>query len=156
MSDIVESAELVIDEKNFSEYFRDASKFPPRKNDVLVRYRAIANFINGDDKKDVVFQLSSSSFGAKSAIQIVKKLGKTNEKEALSVVKRICEDLYGGMKEEEVLAKPYSYVLEMFFFADKEHVPKDDKHWDCLTINNLDEYLKKKGSCLETYSSDKM
>lgn len=156
MSDAVENNELIIDETNFSEYFRDASKFPPRKGDILVRYRAKADFINGDDKKDVIFQLSNSSFGAKSAVQIIKKLGKTNEKEALSVAKKICEDLYGGMKEEEVLAKPYSYVLEMFFFANKDHVPKDDKHWECMAINNLDEFLKQKGSCLETSSSDKM
>lgn len=146
MNEVAVSDELIIDETNFSEYFRDPSKFSPRHGDILVRYRAKADFISGDDKKDVIYQLCNSSFGAKSAIQIIKKLGKTNEKEALSVAKRICEDLYGGMKDEEVLAKPYSYVLEMFFFANKDHIPKDDKHWDCITINNLEDFLKQKGS----------
>jgi hypothetical protein len=60
------------------------------------------------------------------------------------------------MKEEEVLAKPYSYLFEMMFFAKKEHIPADDEHWECITITNLDEYLKKKGPCIETNSYDKM
>lgn len=156
IKDVEDVEELIIDENNFSEYFRDAFKFPPKEGDILVRYRAKADFINGEDKKDVVYQLSNSSFGARSAIQIIKKLGKTNEKEAVSVAKRICEDLYGGMKEEEVLAKPYSYLFEMMFFAKKEHIPADDEHWECITITNLDEYLKKKGPCIETNSYDKM
>ena len=46
--------------------------------------------------------------------------------------------------------------LKCSFFANKDHVPKDDKHWECMAINNLDEFLKQKGACLETSSSDKM
>ena len=71
----------------------------------------------------------------------MKKLGKTNEREALRVVKAICVDLYGGMTDEEVLAKPYKYTFEMGFYAKKEHVPLDDLHWEVIKISNLDEYL---------------
>jgi hypothetical protein len=148
--------DLIIDEGNFSQYFRDASKFPPQKGDVLVCYRANADFVYGDLKKDVVDSLSNSTFGANTSIQIIRKLAKTNEKEAVLLTKRICEDLYGGMTEDEVLAKPYSYLFEMFFFAKKENIPIDDKHWECMAINNLEEYLKKTGGCIETNSDDKM
>ena len=148
--------DLVIDETNFNEYFRDASKCLPKQGDILVRYRAIADFIDGDFKKDVVFQLCNSSFGARASIQLIRKLGKTNEKEALLLAKKICEDLFGGMTEQEVLAKAYPYMLEMFFFANKDHIPKDDKHWECITITNLEEFIKKKGACLESSSDDKM
>jgi hypothetical protein len=148
--------DLIIDESNFSQYFRDASKFPPQKGDVLVCYRANADFVYGDLKKDVVDSLSNSTFGAKTSIQIIKKLAKTNEKEAVLLTKKICEDLYGGMTEDEVLAKPYSYLFEMFFFTRKEHIPVDDKHWECMAITNLEEYLKKTGGCIETNSDDKM
>ena len=156
ISDVDVDKDLVIDESNFSQYFRDASKFAPQKGDSLVCYRASADFIYGDLKKDVVELLSNSAFGAKTSVQIIKKLAKTNEKEAVSLTKRICEDLYKGMTEDEVLAKPYPYLFEMFFFAKKDHIPKDDKHWECITISNLDEYLKKKGACLEANSDDKM
>jgi hypothetical protein len=148
--------DLTIDESNFSQYFRDASKFPPRKGDILVCYRAKADFVYGDLKKDVVDLLSNSTFGAKTSIQIIKKLAKTNEKEAVLLTKTICEDLYSGMTEDEVLAKSYSYLFEMFFFAKKEHVPIDDKHWECMTITNLDEYLEKRGACFESSSNVKM
>jgi hypothetical protein len=148
--------DLIIDESNFSQYFRDASKFPPQKGDVLVCYRANADFVYGDLKKDVVDSLSNSTFGARTSIQIIKKLAKTNEKEAVLLTKKICEDLYGGMTEDEVLAKPYSYLFEMFFFTRKEHIPVDDKHWECMSITNLEEYLKKTGGCIEANSDDKM
>jgi hypothetical protein len=148
--------DLIIDESNFSQYFRDASKFPPQKGDVLVCYRANADFVYGDLKKDVVDSLSNSTFGARTSIQIIKKLAKTNEKEAVLLTKKICEDLYGGMTEDEVLAKPYSYLFEMFFFTRKENIPVDDKHWECMSITNLEEYLKKTGGCIEANSDDKM
>ena len=142
--------ELIIDENNFDQYFRDISKNVPEKGDVLAKYTAIAEFVYGDLKQDIVRLLQISDFGAKTSLQIMKKLGKTNEVEALKLVKSICADLYGGMKEDEVLAKSYKYILEMCFFTKKEYVPEDDLHWEILTINNLDNFLDIK----ESYARD--
>lgn len=133
--------ELIIDDKNFDTYFRDINKCQPEKGDVLAKYSATAELVYGDLKQDIVKLLKTSDFGAKTSLQIMKKLGKTNEKEALRIVKAICRDLFSGMTDDEVLSKPYKYVLEMSFFTKKEYVPKDDLHWEILTINNLDDYL---------------
>ena len=37
--------ELIIDENNFDQYFRDISKNVPEKGDVLAKYTAIAEFV---------------------------------------------------------------------------------------------------------------
>lgn len=153
---VIKDDNLIIDESNFNKYFKDASTNKPEKGDLLVRYRACADFVYGDLKKDVINLLSNSDFGAKSCIQILKKLAKTTEKEAIKLTKNICEDLYKGMTEDEVLAKPYPYLFEMFFFTKKEYIPVNDKHWECITITNLEDFLEKKGACIETNSSVKM
>lgn len=134
------SNELVIDDSNFKQYFRDVNSHP-EKGDVLAKYTAIAELVYGDLKQDIVKLLKTSDFGAKTSVQIMKKLGKTNEKEALRVVKELCKDLLGGMTDDEVLAKSYKYTFEMSFFTKKEYVPLDDLHWEVIKINNLDEYL---------------
>lgn len=142
--------DLVIDENNFETYFRDTSKNVPEQGDVMAKYTAVAEFVYGDLKQDIVRLLKTSDFGAKTSLQLMKKLGKASEKEALKLVKNICADLYGGMTDQEVLAKPYNYILEMCFFTKKEYVPEDDLHWEVLTINNLDNFLDVK----ESYTRD--
>ena len=139
---------MIIDEKNFDQYFFDVRINKPQKNQVLVKYSAMAELVYGDLKQDIVKLLKISDFGAKTSIQIMKKLGKANEKEALRVVKAMCCDLFAEMTDDEVLAKPYKYVLEMCFFTKREHVPPDDLHWEVLAINNLEDYLSLK----ETYT----
>ena len=140
--------ELMIDDTNFEKYFRDANTCKPEQGDILAKYSAMAELVYGDLKQDIVKLLKISDFGAKTSIQIMKKLGKANEKEALRVVKAMCCDLFAEMTDDEVLAKPYKYVLEMCFFTKREHVPPDDLHWEVLAINNLEDYLSLK----ETYT----
>lgn len=144
------TTEITIDENNFDQYFRDINKFPPERGDVLAKYSAIAELVDGDLKQDIVKNLTSSDFGAKTSSQIMKKIGKTNEKESIRVVKEICKDLTDGMSEKDVLEKPYKYTFEMSFFTKKEYVPLDDLHWEIITINNLDDYMDVK----ETYTRD--
>lgn len=142
--------DLVIDENNFETYFRDTSKNIPEQGDVMAKFTSMAELVYGDLKQDIVRLLKTSDFGAKTSLQLMRKLGKASEKESLKLVRHMCADLYGGMTEQEVLTKSYSYILEMCFFTKKEYVPQNDLHWEVLTINNLDNFLDVK----ENYERD--
>ena len=47
-------SELVIDEKNFSKYFREITKSMPTHGDALVCFRALAHFCDGNLKKELL------------------------------------------------------------------------------------------------------
>lgn len=136
-------SELVIDESNFEQYFRNTKKTKPQKGDVMAIYRATAELTSGSLKEQVVEALCSEEIGAKKAIQLIIKLGQTNRREATKLIKQICSDLYGGMQKNYVIAKSYKYIFEMFFYTKKEHIPKDDSHWEVIVIKNLDDHLDK-------------
>ena len=50
-------SELVIDESNFTEYFKDCRIHRPERGDVMAKYTAIAEFVDGAMKKDVIHLL---------------------------------------------------------------------------------------------------
>ncbi len=135
--------DFVIDETNFGQYFRELNKDIPQKGDVLSVYRAMAELLSGDIKKDIVNLLKTEmEVGAKQAIQIAVKLCKTNEKEAIKLVKEICTDLHDGKSEDYIMDKPYQYMVEIFYFTKPEYVP-NDKHWSFISIKNIDEFIEK-------------
>ena len=49
--------ELIIDDNNFGQYFRDCRISRPERHDVMARYSAIAEFIDGQMKKDIIHLL---------------------------------------------------------------------------------------------------
>lgn len=136
-------SDLVIDETNFDQYFRDVKTSKPQKGDVMAVYRATAELVTGSLKEQIVEALCTEDIGAKKAVQLAVKLARTNRKEAVRLVKEICGDLFGGMNKDYVISKSYKYVFEMFFYTKKEYVPPDDDHWDLLTIKNVDDFVKK-------------
>ena len=136
-------SELVIDESNFDQYFRDTKKSKPQRGDVMAVYRAMAELTAGNLKEQIVDALCSEDIGANKAIQLAVKLGQANRKEATKLIKQICSDLYAGMQKSFVIAKSYKYIFEMFFYTKKEYVPKDNAHWEVVMIKNLDEHLTK-------------
>lgn len=133
-------SELVIDESNFGSHFRDCRMNRPERGDIIARYTAIADFVEGRMKKDVIDLLSNYD-KALAATQVMRKLGCAAERDAIRVCREICEDLSVGLDPGEVEMKPYRYRLEMFFYAKKESVPKDDPHWSIISIANLDSFL---------------
>lgn len=144
--------EKIIDESNFSEYFRDCRISKPEKGDVIARYSANAEFISGQMKKDIIDLLKNKD-KAVAAIQVMKKLGHATEADSLRVCKEICKDLASGMSAEEVENKPYKYNMELFYYTKKEYIPIDDPHWTPIGIANLDEFLDKAGNKLKIKSS---
>lgn len=132
--------ELVINETNFSQYFRDCRNTRPERGDVMARWMARAEFVDGQMKQDVIDLLINKD-KALSATKIMQKLAHATYKDAVRVCKEICEDLESGMTVEEVEAKSYPYDLEMFYYTKKEYVPFNDPHWTIIGIENLDEFL---------------
>ena len=132
--------ELVINETNFSQYFRDCRTSRPERGDVIARYMAKAEFIDGHMKKDII-DLISNHDKAIAATNVMRKLGCATQKDAIRICKEVCQDLSKGMTPEEVENKIYKYDMEMFFYSKKEFVPIEDPHWTIIGINNLDEFL---------------
>lgn len=131
--------ELVIDQNNFGEYFRDCRVSKPERGDILAKYSAVAEFVDGPMKKDVINLLQKDK--ALPATQLFRKIGCTSEKEAVRVCREICSDLISGNTDVE--QKPYKYIMEIFYYTKKEYVPVDDPHWSVISLNNLDEFLDK-------------
>lgn len=155
--------DLVIDDKNFSEYFRDCRNNRPERQDVMARYSAIAEFVDGQMKKDIINLLSNYDNKAIAATQVMRKLGCATEQESVRICKEIAEDLASGMTIDDVEKKVYKYKLEAFYYTKKEYVPKDDPHWTIISIANLDTFLDKANNIVsieskivsETHHEDK-
>lgn len=137
--------ELVIDESNFSEYFRDVRMHSrPQRGEVMARYTATAEFVDGHMKRDIIDLLHNKN-KVEAAIQVMRKLGSATEKDAIRICKEICRDLASGMSLKEVEDKTYKYQLELFYYTKKELIPLDDPHWSVISLKNLDEFLDMAG-----------
>lgn len=130
-------AELEITPENFNEYFFDIRLHKPQKGQIIAQYRACAELLKGDLKRDLIKLLSFHENGGVKAHQVMMKLGGAVEKEAYKVVREIAEDLLAGMSVDDVLEKPHDFILEHFFYTKKEYVPKDDPHWSVINLVDL-------------------
>ncbi len=128
--------ELVIDQSNFDQYFFPIKKFGPKKGQVMAHYMAIAELVPGEEKGYLVRILATNPRGAEMGVQIMMNAFHSRDADAIRVCREIVEDLVGGMTEEEVVAKPYKYHFDMFFWTKEEYVPKDDPHWDVIRLIN--------------------
>ena len=141
---VVENTELVIDQSNFDQYFFDVRTHKPKRGEILARYTASAEFIDGRLKKDVI-DLIYNRDKAEAATRVMRKLGFATEREALRVCKELAKDLAHGMTPKEVEEKIYKYQVEVFYYTQKEYVPTDDPHWSIISLTNLDEFLDAAG-----------
>jgi len=145
------SDELVIDEKNFAQYFRDCRISRPDRGDVIARYSAVAEFIDGQMKRDIIDLLHNRD-KAFAATQVMRKLGCATQADSVRICKEVCQDLAAGMSLKEVEQKVYTYNIEVFYYTKKEYIPIDDPHWTVIGINNLDEFLDKANQRLKITS----
>ncbi len=127
-------------ESNFEDYFFDIRKHKPKRGQVIAKFIAIAELIDGKMKRDLI-DLVKYKDKAEAATKVMKKLGCATEKDSFSVMRKMTEDLL-VMTEEEVLIKPYEYVCEMFFYTKAEHVPTNNPHWSIISIMNWNKYFK--------------
>lgn len=144
--------EVVIDDTNFHLYFKDCRNKKPDRGDIIAKFTAIADFVGGVMKRDIINLLYNKEDKINAALQVMRKLGCATEKDSIRICKEICSDIYNGMSLEEVEAKVYKYQLEVFYYTKKDYVPLDDPHWSVISIANLDEFLDKSGTKLRMES----
>lgn len=142
--------ELVITEENFSEYFKDVRVSSPEKGEIIAQYSACAEFVDGNEKRQIMSLLTSTENKMEATAQVMRKLLHASEVDAYRVPRMMAEDLLSGMSEDEVALKPYKYTLEMFFYTRPENLPKDDPHWSSISVLNLDELIGKNTNHIES------
>lgn len=135
--------ELEINETNFDQYFFDIRQNNIQRGQVIAVYTAIAEFVDGPEKKQMIALLSETD-KVIPATHIMRKLLFASELDSYKIPQQILEDLLSGMSVDEVAAKPYKYTLEMYFYTKPEYVPKNDRHWSIISVMNLDEFLDRK------------
>ena len=129
--------EIQIDERNFHEYFFDVRRNRPKEGQILAKFTAIAEFVDGPHKRDVIKLLKMDK--AKQASAVMQKIHHAKEPDCYRVCREMCEDLISGLTDEEVAAKPYEFVLEAFYYTQREHVPTDDPHWSTIQLLEYDQ-----------------
>lgn len=140
------SEEVEINESNFSEYFKDVRRSKPEKGEIIAKYAAVAEFIDGGEKRQIISLLTDTENKMEATVQIMRKLLFASEIDAHKVPRMMAEDLLSGMSPDEVAKKSYKYTLEMFFYTKPEYVPKDDPHWCSISVLNLEELKTKEYS----------
>lgn len=129
--------EIQIDERNFHEYFFDVRRNRPKEGQILAKFTAIAEFVDGPHKRDVIKLLKMDK--AKQASAVMQKIHHAKEPDCYRVCREMCEDLVSGLTDEEVASKPYEFVLEAFYYTQREHIPKDDPHWSTIQLLEYDQ-----------------
>ncbi len=135
--------QIVIDSSNFNQYFFDVRNHQPARGQVMARYAAMAEFIDGDLKRDMIDMLCLHE-QTEPVVKLMRKLGCATESDSVTVPLYMARDLLSGMSPEEVAKKPYRFVCEAFFYTKKEYIPLDDPHWSVISLHNLDEFLDAK------------
>ena len=124
---------MELTDENFSEHFFDVRKHPkPEKGQILAKWRATADFVDGWVKKNVLELLATNKMGAESAQKIMTNLVGAIEKDSITVCKEMAQDLLSDMTVEAILEKPYRFIIELFYWTKKEYVPKDNPHWTTI------------------------
>jgi hypothetical protein len=135
--------ELVIDETNFNEYFFDTRKHRPKKGQIMAKFTAVAEFVDGDLKRDVLHFLKDSN--PESAVKLFAKLGNAKAPDDIRVCREMTEDILNGLTDQEILDKSYKFIVEYFYYTKKEYVPFDP-HWQTIDLlfdrEDLNEQIK--------------
>ena len=143
--------EEIITEANFEEYFFDVRRFKPKKGQIMARYAAVAEFIDGAMKLNIIDLLKKDK--AIAATQVMRKCGCATERDSVRVCKEICADMLSGMTDQEIEQKIYKYKMEVFYYTEQSNVPLDDPHWSVISIRNLDQFLDAQNNVLEINTS---
>jgi hypothetical protein len=132
----MDDTEIVVTEENFSEHFKEAGKQPPKRGEVLAIFRAVAELVDGDLKRDIINKLQNEDGGVRFAIQVLIKACKMSYRESLKICKEIMTDLE-SQSIDEVLAKPYKFLYENKYFVKKELVPQNSPHWEIVSLKSV-------------------
>jgi len=129
--------DVEITSENFSEYFFDVRKHRPKKGQIMAKYTAVAEFVGPQAKRDIIKLMMMDK--AHAASMVMKKIHGAKEPDCYRVCREIAEDLLSGMSSKDIIDKPYEFVVEFFFYTQREHVPKNDPHWSTIKLLSYDE-----------------
>jgi len=135
----MEDEELIITEENFDQYFFDVRKYGWERDQVMARYRAKAKFVDTPHKRNMIDLLKLDK--AIPAVQLMNKFHGATRRCAIEILIEMCKDMLGGMTDDEIAAKPYDMTIEYFFYTKMEHIPRDNPHWDCISVRDMAEEL---------------
>lgn len=141
--------EIEINDDNFSQYFKDVRNSAPERGEVMAQFSASAEFVDGNEKRQIISLLASTENKMEATAQVMRKLLFASELDSYRVPRMMADDMLSGMSEDEVAGKPYKYTMEMFFYTKPENIPKDDPHWSSISLLNLEEFAAKKESAIE-------
>lgn len=136
MNEANEANEIVIDNSNFKDFFFDVRRFKPKAGQIMAKFSAVAIFGAGPEKQDLIKVLKMGK--PTQAAMVMQKIHCAKVPDCYRVCREICEDLSAGMSEEDVLNKEYEFVLEAFYYTQKEYVPKNDPHWETIQLINVE------------------
>lgn len=140
-----DNVEVEITPENFDVYFKDVRKNKPEKGQVMAKYMAVADLIDGRLKRDLIDLLLYHKKGSEAGPQVLRKLGGASDRDSLRIMREMAADLVDGMTEDQVAEKPYKFILEHFFYVDRKFVPTDDPHWSVIEILNFMDGPKPEG-----------
>lgn len=127
--------EIVIDDKNFSQYFRDIKTSLPTKDDEIVAFRCLAYFCRGELKQQILDFLCYEFNSVRKCIgKLIKNAG-TTKTEAIKLLHMMCYDMIYTLNPKDVFEKDYPFIFEKIYYAKKEYIPLDDKRWQILKKN---------------------
>jgi hypothetical protein len=138
----------------FQQNFFDIRKHKPQKGQCLAQFRAVADFVDGWVKQNVVELLVSNEVGAEGATKVLRNMCCATEIDSIRVPLAICRDLMKGMSEEQVLAKDYKMVVEQYYWTKAGNVPADNPHWAIINLINKDSELDKIMKCEYSVGSE--
>jgi hypothetical protein len=118
--------EVQITPENFHEYFFDVRTNKPKKGQVMAKFTAIAEFVGGRGKRDIMLLLKQDK--AYQAAQVMRKIHGAKEPDCYRL----------DLTEKQVEDKVYEFPIELFFYTEREHVPKNDPHWDVIPLIHVD------------------
>jgi hypothetical protein len=138
---MTEKNELHIDKTNFAKYFRPVNQSKPEKGDCIALFTAVAELVDGFEKKQMI-ELLKQECTAKAVATMMKKLCYAKEPDNYRIPQVMANDLLLGMTDEQIMAKPYEYIIELFYYTKPQHVPENDPNWKIVDIVNLEDYFK--------------
>lgn len=129
-----EQGEVLVTNENFADYFFDVRINKPKPGQVLAKFKAVAEFVSGQGKKDIIYLLKIGK--VQQAFMVMRKIHGAREEDCYKLLTDICEDLL-EMPDEEVENMVYEFVIELFFYTQKEYVPKSP-NWETIQILEYD------------------
>lgn len=124
-----------ITDDNFNDYFFDTRLHKPKKGQCLARFTAIADFVEGQGKKDIIELLKRDK--AMAAVQVMQKIHCVKPPHCYKVLKQMAEDLL-DFPDVWVEKKPYEMIVEYTFWTERQYVPKNSQNWETVQLVEFD------------------